>query len=101
MSNYKILEKQIDYLSKDADRIKKIRLACNVNPHFEFEREADTIRSLYDHVLKTRETVRGNHIMAGTGGWTVNYHRKKKTFKKDEKFWIHIFFSFVETDNFD
>ncbi len=99
---FKILEKQIKYLQEyDSDRVYKIRQALNINPQFSWEREADTIRQLFNYVLHSRKNHRETYFYTSTGGWTVEYFRDKKKYKEGEDFSLKIYFSFVETDTYD
>ena len=95
------LDKILQYLSESADRISKIRVALNINPHYNFFNEIKTIESLYFGVLEDRKKFKDTYIFASTSGWTVEYFRNKKTYKKNEKFKLKISFCFVDEDNFD
>ena len=98
----KILDEQIQYLCEyNQDKIFSIRQALGINPKFTFLREAETIEYLYKSLLEDRKVIESNYLFATTSGWTVEYVRDKKKYKKNEKFRIRIFFSFVSTDNFE
>lgn len=97
----KILDKEIQYLSEYKDRLQVIRQATGINPKFCFLREAETIESLYKSVLEDRKKIKSSYFFASTSGWTVQYIRDKKTYKKGEKFKVMIFHSFVYTDNYE
>jgi len=99
---FKILEKHIKYLQEyDSDRVWKIRQALNINSQFSWEREADTIRQLFNYVLHSRKNHRETYFFSSTSGWTVEYLRNKKKYKEGEDFSLKIYFSFVETDTYD
>ena len=98
----KILDKQIQYICKhDEDRIFKIRQALNILPNRTFLQEVETIESLFKKCLESRKDFKSTFYFAGTSGWTVQYFPHKKKYKKDEDFTLQIFFSFVESDNFE
>lgn len=97
----KVLDKLLQYLSENCDRISIIRTTLGINTHYNFYDELKTIESLYRGVLEQRKKYKGTYIFASTSGWTVEYFRDKKTYKKGEKYKIKIYFSFVEEDNFD
>ena len=96
----KILDKEIQYLCEQQDRVKAIREYTGINPGFTFLREAETIESLYKSILQDRKKLKSNFFFVSSSGWTVQYFRNKKTYKEGEKFSVQIFFSFVETDTF-
>jgi hypothetical protein len=96
----KILDQAIQALCEKQDRIKIIRQTLGINTDFDFLREIETIESLFEGVLQDRKKVKGSFLYASTSGWTVQYIRNKNEYKKGEKFWVNIYFSFVETDNF-
>ena len=97
----KILDKEIHYLSEQQDRVKAIRQYTRINPGYTFQREAETIESLYKSVLEHRKHDKSMYFSCATSGWYVVYLRDKKTYKKGEKFRIKIFHTFVWTDNID
>lgn len=97
----KILDEAIQYLCTKQDRIKIIRQTLGINTDFNFLREVETIEYLFETVLKERKKHKDCLIYASTHGWTLQYLRPNKTYKKGEKYNLHIFFSFVEFDNFD
>ena len=97
----KILDDAIQYLCAKQDRIKIIRQTLGINTDFDFLREVETIENLFIAVLKERKKYKDCLIFASSSGWTVQYIRRNKTYKKGEKYNIHIFFSFVEHDNFE
>ena len=96
-----ILDKEIQYLCDYQDRVKAIREYTGINPGYTFLREVETIESLYKTVLENRKHDKSTYFSCGTSGWYVVYLRDKKTYKKDEKFKIKIFHTFVWTDNLD
>ena len=95
------IDNLIQYLCEDQYRIKQIRQTLNINPDFDFLREVETIESLYRGVLEERKKCKSTFFFAGSSGWTIQYLRDKKTYKKGEKFHLNIFFSFVDIDNFE
>ena len=95
----KILDKEIQYLCEQQDRVKAIREYTNINPGYTFLREAETIESLYKSVLENRKYDKSTYFSCATSGWHVVYLRDKKTYKKGEKFRIKIFHTFVWSDN--
>lgn len=97
----KILDKAIQHLCSKQDRIKIIRQVLGINTDFDFLKEIETIEHLFLSVLKERKKFKECLITAGTSGWTVQYIRTNKKYKKGEKYSLHIFFSFVEYDNFE
>ena len=97
----KILDKEIQYLCEQQDRVKAIREYTNINPGYNFLKEVETIESLYRWVLENRKHDKSMYFSCGTSGWYVVYLRDKKTYKKGEKFRIKIFHTFVWTDNLD
>jgi len=95
----KILDKEIQYLCEQQDRVKAIREYTNINPGYTFLKEVETIESLYKSVLENRKHDKATYFSCATSGWYVVYLRDKKTYKKGEKFRIKIFHTFVWTDN--
>ena len=96
----KILDKEINYISSYADRINCIRIATGINTDYSFLKEAETIESLYKDVLQYRKEAKSTYFSVGTSGWTVEYLRDKKTYKKGEKFKVKVHFSLVEFDTY-
>ena len=97
----KILDTAIQNLCTKQDRIKIIRQTLGINTDFNFLKEVETIEYLFEIVLEERKKQKDCLIYASTSGWTVQYIRQNKTYKKGEKYNLHIFFSFVEIDTFD
>lgn len=97
----KVLDDAIQHLCTKQDRIKIIRQTLGINTNYDFLEEVDTIERLFLAVLKERKKYEDCLIYASTSGWTVQYIRSNKKYKKGEKYNIHIFFSFVEVDNFE
>ena len=97
----KILDKEIQYLFEQQDRVKAIREHTNIHPGYTFLKEVETIEYLYKSVLENRKHDKCTYFSSGTSGWYVIYLRKNKTYKKDEKFKIKIYHTFVETQNYD
>ena len=96
----KILDDLIGYLATHADRISITRISLGINTDYDFLREVETIESLYRSILQDRKKLKSNFFFVSSSGWTVQYMRTNKTYKKDEKYNLHIFFSFVEVDTF-
>ena len=97
----KILDKEIQYLCEQQDRVKAIRAYTNINPHYTFLKEVETIEGLYKWVLENRKKEKSTYFSCGTSGWYVVYLRDKKKYKEGEKFRIKIFHTFVWTDNLE
>ena len=97
----KILDKEIQYLCEQQDRVKAIREYTGINPGYTFLREVETIESLYKSVLDSRKYDKATYFSAATSGWHVVYLRDKKKYKVGEEFKIKIFHTFVWTDNLD
>ena len=97
----KILDKEIQYLCEQQDRVKAIREYTGINPGYTFLKEVETIESLYKSVLENRKQEKSTYFSCGTSGWYVVYLREKKTYKKGEKFKLKIYHTFVLTDNLD
>jgi hypothetical protein len=97
----KILDKEIQYLCEQQDRVKAIREYTGINPHYTFLKEVETIESLYKWVLENRKKEKSTYFSVGTSGWYVVYLRDKKKYKKGEEFRIKIFHTFVWTDNLE
>ena len=97
----KILDKEIQYLCEQQDRVKAIREYTGINPHYTFLKEVETIEGLYKWVLENRKQEESTYFSCGTSGWYVVYLRDKKKYKKGEEFRIKIFHTFVWTDNLD
>jgi hypothetical protein len=97
----KILDKEIHYLSEQQDRVKAIREYTNINPGYTFQREAETIESLYRSVLENRKHEKSMYFSCGTSGWFVVYLRDKKKYKEGEEFSIKIYHTFVWSDNLE
>lgn len=98
----KIFDKQIQYLCEySQDKIKSIRQVTGINPGLTFLKEIETIEYLYKSLLEDRKIIKSNYLYTSTSGWTVEYIRDKKKYKKNEKFKIRICFSFVSTDNLE
>lgn len=96
-----ILDNSIQYLCTKQDRIKDIRNTLRINIDFDFLREIETIESLFKGVLDYRKKSKNTFFFASSSGWTVQYFRDKKEYKKGEKYYINIYFSFVEDDTFE
>lgn len=96
----KILDDAIQNLCTKQDRIWDIRQAVKVNTSFDFLKEVETIERLYESVLELRKKTKGELHYISSSGWTIMLMRKNIKYKKDEKFNIHIIFSFVEYDSF-
>ena len=95
----KIIDKEIEYLCEQQDRVKAIREYTGINPGYTFLREVDIIESLYKSLLENRKYDKSTYFSCATSGWHVVYLRDKKTYKKGEKFNIKIFHTFVWSDN--
>ena len=91
----------IGYLSESSDRIQSIRQVTNINPQYSFTREASIIEYHFFHVLNLRKKCQGTLISSSSSGWTVNYIRQHKKYKKDEEYCLNIYFSFVDADTYD
>lgn len=97
-------QKKIDHVigyfieSDSFYRVKKIREVFNINPHFDKNREIETIEYLYRCVLQDRKKFKSTLVFSSTSGWTVNYYREKKKYKEDEDFEIEVHHSFVDYD---
>lgn len=96
----KILDKLIQDLAENQDRVKIMRQTLGINMNFDFLKEVETIEYIYECILKDRKN-KGTTFFSSTSGWTVRYTRSKKKYTKGEKFWIGIHFTFVEADNYD
>ena len=96
----KILDDLIGYLSTHSDRIKVTRISLGINTDYDFLREIEIIESLYISILQDRKKLKSNFFFVSSSGWTIQYLRNKKQYKKGEKFNVQIFFSFVENDTF-
>lgn len=103
--NYKeqqMLDEQLQYLEKyHTDLIKAMREITGHNPHFTFADEAKTIEYLFAELLQYRKEFKGTYMSIGTSGWFVQYTRKNVKYKVGEKFNIRIYYSFIQTDNYD
>lgn len=97
----KILDDAIQYLCEKQDRIHIMRQTLGINTNFNFLREVETIESLFCSLLEDRKKIKSTFLFASTSGWTIQYFRDNLKYKKNEKFWINIYFSFVECDTFD
>jgi hypothetical protein len=95
------LDKLIQELCEKQDRIKIIRQTLGINTDFSFTRESEIIEYLYTTVLDLRTKLDTPFITASTSGWTVDYIREKRKYKKDEKYNIRASFSFVWTDTYE
>jgi benzoyl-CoA reductase/2-hydroxyglutaryl-CoA dehydratase subunit BcrC/BadD/HgdB len=95
-----ILDKLIQDLAENQDRIKIMRQTLGINMGFDFLREVETIEYIYECILRDRKNT-GTTFFSSTSGWTVRYTRSKKKYTKGEKFWIGIHFTFVEADNYE
>jgi hypothetical protein len=95
------LDKLISELSEKSDIVWKIRQTTGINPGFSFTRESEIIEYLYVQVLDLRKKLDTPFITASTSGWTVDYIREKRKYKKDEKYNIRASFSFVWTDTYE
>jgi hypothetical protein len=97
----KIFRKIINDLSEDIGRIQAIRGAVGINPQYNFNDECRIIEYIFNNALNLRTRCDGTVISSSTQGWTVNYIRQHKKYKKDEEYSLNIYFSFVETDTYD
>ena len=101
-SQIKVLDKEIQYLCADREKIRAIRAALGMYANKSFLDEVKTIEQLFESCIISRKSYKSAYYYASTAGWTVQYFPNKQgKYKKNEKFKIHIFFSFVETDNFE
>jgi hypothetical protein len=96
-----ILDKEIQYLCEQQDRVKAIREYTGINPGYTFLKEVETIESLYKSVLENRKHEKSMYFSVGTSGWFVVYLRDKKKYKEGEDFSIKIYHTFVWSDNLD
>jgi hypothetical protein len=55
---------------------------------------------LFEGLLEDRKNIKSTFLFRSTSGWTVQYFRDKKKYEKGEKYFLNIYFSFVETDTF-
>lgn len=94
-----ILDKEIQYLCEQQDRVKAIREFTGINPHYDFLKEVETIEMLYKSILEHRKHDKSTYFSSATSGWYVVYLRDKKKYKKGEKFKLKIFHTFVWSDN--
>ena len=97
----KKLDYLVGYLSEYSDRINITRISLGINTDYDFLKEVETIESLYKSVLEYRKQEKSCYFSVSTSGWTVQYLRNKKTYKKGEKFTVKIHFSFVEADTYE
>ena len=79
----KKLDKLVQYLCDSQDKIKSIRQALNINPGYNFLKEAQTIEYLYRNVLEERKIGKSNFFYITSSGWTVLYLREKDKYKKN------------------
>ena len=96
----KILDKLIQELCEKQDRIKIMRQTLGINTDYDFLREIQTIEMLFEGLLEDRKNIKSTFLFRSTSGWTVQYFRDKKKYEKGEKYFVNIYFSFVETDTF-
>jgi len=97
----KKLDKLIGYLSGKSHRVQAYRKLLGINPHYNFTHEARTIESLYMRLLEERKKTNRPWMYASSSGWTVEYIRNNKKYKDGEKYWLKIYFSFVEEETLD
>jgi len=90
--DYKILDEAIQYLCEKQDRIKIKRQTLGINTDYDFLREG---------LLEDRKNIKSSFLFRSTSGWTVQYFRDKKKYENGEKYYLNIYFSFVETDTFN
>ena len=95
------LDKLIQELCEKQDRIKIMRQTLGINTDFSFTRESEIIEYLYTTVLDLRTKLDTPFVTASTSGWTVDYIREKRKYKKGEKYNIRASFSFVWTDTYN
>lgn len=98
--DYKILDEAIQYLCEKQDRIKIKRQTLGINTDYDFLREVQTIEMLFEGLLEDRKNIKSTFLFRSTSGWTVQYFRDKKKYENGEKYYLNIYFSFVETDTF-
>ena len=96
-----ILDDAIQYLCKKQDRIVSTRQTLGINTDYDFLREVQTIEMLFEGLLEDRKNIKSNFLFRTTSGWTVQYFRDNKKYEKGEKYYLNIYFSFVEMDTFD
>ncbi len=79
----KILDKLIQDLAENQDRVKIMRQTLGINMNFDFLKEVETIEYIYECILKDRKN-KGTTFFSSTSGWTVRYTRSKKKYTKGE-----------------
>ena len=99
--DYKILDEAIQDLCEKQDRIKIKRQTLGINTDYDFLREVQTIEMLFEGLLEDRKNIKSSFLFRSTSGWTVQYFRDKKKYENGEKYYVNIYFSFVETDTFE
>ena len=92
------MDEAIQYLCEKQDRIAITRQTLGINTDYNFLREVETIESLYRSILQDRKKLKSNFFFVSSSGWTVQYFRDKKKYEKGEKYYLNIYFSFVEMD---
>lgn len=95
-----ILDDAIQYLCEKQDRIVITRQTLEINTDYDFLREIQTIEMLFEGLLEDRKNIKSTFFFRNTSGWTVQYFRDKKKYEEGEKYFVNIYFSFVETDTF-
>lgn len=74
----KVLDKLLQYLSENSDRISIIRTTLGINTHYNFYDELKTIESLYSGVLEERKNTKTITYLLppAVGQWNIFETRK-------------------------
>ena len=69
----KILDKEIQYLCEQQDRVKAIREYTGIHPNKTFLNEVETIENLYRSILENRKECKSTYFSVGTAGWCFEH----------------------------
>ena len=72
--------------------ISDYRKIKDINPHYEYIDEIRAIDGLFDALMKTIPKAKDNSISTSSSMWELRYERKKKKYKKNEKYNLYLNF---------
>ena len=72
--------------------ISDYRKIKDINPHYEYLDEIRAIDDLFNILMKEIIRVKDNSISTSSSMWELRYVRKKKKYKKNEKYNLYLNF---------
>ena len=72
--------------------ISDYRKIKNINPHYGYLDELRAIEGLFNILMNEVPKVKHNFIITSSSMWELRYERKKKKYKKNEKYNLYLNF---------